>query len=268
MYTYTAAATGMTAAFPPSLQDGGFDKLWERLHDPAVRRNMIRAMNTSSGDWENLYHAAGSPDKVLLLSFRQDSLKKYNGKTLAEVAKLRGRSPEETAIDLIVQDSSRVGVAYFLMSEENIRKQLTLPWVSFGSDAASYTNEGVFLRSSAHPRAYGNFARVIGKYVRDEKILTLRQAIHKLAGLPAENLKLKRRGMLKDGYYADMVIFDPATVTDHATYDNPHQYATGVTDVWVNGVEVLKNGNHTGAMPGRFVHGPGWTGHAKAGGPS
>ena len=258
MYTYTAAATGLTSAFPPSLQNGGFGKLWERLHDPLIRKQMIRAMNTSSNEWENLYYAAGSPDKVLLLSFKQDSLKKYDGKTLAEVAKIRGRTPEETAIDLIVQDSTRVGVGYFLMNEENVKKQLALPWVSFGSDAASYTNEGVFLKSSAHPRAYGNFVRVIGKYTRDEKVISLQQAVYKLAKLPADNLKLKRRGELKPGNFADIVIFDPATVTDHATYDKPHQYATGISDVFVNGVQVLKDGNHTGATPGRFIHGPGW----------
>jgi len=261
MYTYTAAATGLTSAFPPSLQNGGFGKLWQRLHDPSIRKQMIKAMNTSSGDWENLYYAAGSPDKVLLLSFKQDSLKKYDGKTLAEVAKIRGSTPEETAIDLIVQDSTRVGVGYFLMNEENVKKQLALPWVSFGSDAASYTNEGVFLKSSAHPRAYGNFVRVIGKYARDEKVISLQQAIYKLAKLPAGNLKLKRRGELKPGNFADIVIFDPATVTDHATYDKPHQYATGVSDVFVNGVQVLKGGNHTGATPGRFIHGPGWENH-------
>ena len=261
MYTYTAAATGLTSAFPPSLQNGGFGKLWQRLHDPSIRKQMIKAMNTSSGDWENLYYAAGSPDKVLLLSFKQDSLKKYDGKTLAEVAKIRGSTPEETAIDLIVQDSTRVGVGYFLMNEENVKKQLALPWVSFGSDAASYTNEGVFLKSSAHPRAYGNFVRVIGKYARDEKVISLQQAIYKLAKLPAGNLKLKRRGELKPGNFADIVIFDPATVTDHATYDKPHQYATGVSDVFVNGVQVLKGGNHTGATPGRFIHGPGWGNH-------
>jgi len=261
MYTYTAAATGLTSAFPPSLQNGGFGKLWQRLHDPSIRKQMIKAMNTSSGEWENLYYAAGSPDKVLLLSFKQDSLKKYDGKTLAEVAKIRGSTPEETAIDLIVQDSTRVGVGYFLMNEENVKKQLALPWVSFGSDAASYTNEGVFLKSSAHPRAYGNFVRVIGKYARDEKVISLQQAIYKLAKLPAGNLKLKRRGELKPGNFADIVIFDPATVTDHATYDKPHQYATGVSDVFVNGVQVLKGGNHTGATPGRFIHGPGWENH-------
>ncbi len=257
MYTYLAGATGMTAAFPPTLQDGGFGKLWQRLHDPAIRKEMAKAMNTSSKDWENLYYAAGSPDKVLILGFKQDSLKKFTGKTLAEIAKIRGTSPEETAMDLIVQDSTRIEVMYFLMNEDNVKKQIALPWVSFGSDEASYTNEGVFLKSNAHPRAYGNFVRVLGKYSRDEKVLSLQQAIYKLAKLPATNLKIKKRGELKVGNYADVVVFNPATVTDHATYEKPHQYATGVSDVFVNGVQVLKNGEHTNAKPGRFIKGPG-----------
>jgi N-acyl-D-amino-acid deacylase len=258
MYTYLAGATGMTAAFPPSLQDGGFGKLWQRLHDPAIRKQMAKAMNTDAKDWENLYYGAGSADNVLLLGFKQDSLKKYTGKTLAEVAALRGKTPEETAIDLIVEDSTRIGVAYFLMSEDNVKKQMALPWVSFGSDEGSYTNEGVFLESNAHPRAYGNFVRVLGKYARDEKVLSLQRAVYQLAKLPATNLKLKKRGELKVGNYADVVVFDTATVTDHATYEKPHQYATGITDVWVNGVQVLKNNEHTGATPGRFIKGPGY----------
>jgi len=253
MYTYEAGATGLTSAFPPSLQDGGFGKLRERLMDPAIRAKMKKAMNEDAQDWENLYYGAGSADRVLLLGFKQDSLKKYNGKSLGEVAALRGTSPEETAMDLIVQDSTRVEVAYFLMTEDNIRKQIVLPWVSFGSDAGSYTNEGVFLKSSAHPRAYGNFARVIGKYVRDEKLLSLQQAIYKLAKLPAVNLKLEKRGELKVGYYADVIIFDPAKVKDQASYDKPHQYSLGMIHVFVNGIQVLKNNVHTGATPGRFV---------------
>jgi len=257
MYTYEAGATGMTAAFPPSLQDGGFGKLRERLMDPAIRAKMKKAMTEDAQDWENLYYGAGSADRVLLLGFKQDSLKKYNGKSLAEVASLRGTSPEETAMDLIVQDSTRVEVAYFLMTEDNIRKQIVLPWVSFGSDAGSYTNEGVFLKSSAHPRAYGNFARVIGKYVRDEKLMSLQQAVYKLAKLPAVNLKLDKRGELKEGNYADVIIFDPSKVNDAATYDKPHQYSIGMIHVFVNGVQVLKNGEHTGAKPGRFIKGPG-----------
>ena len=258
MYTYLAGATGMTSAFPPSLQDGGFGKLWQHLHDPAIRNQMIKAMDTDAVDWENLYYGTGGAEHVLLLSFKQDSLKKFTGMTLAAVAKLRGKSPEETAMDLIIQDSTRVGVAYFLMSEDNVKKQVALTWVSFGSDEASYTNEGVFLKSNAHPRAYGNFARVLGKYVRDEKILSLQLAIYKLAKLPAINLKLQKRGELKVGNYADVVVFDPATVQDQATFEKPHQYSTGVTDVWVNGVEVLKNNEHTGAKPGKFIKGPGY----------
>ncbi|MEO6639308.1 MAG: D-aminoacylase [Ginsengibacter sp.] len=258
MYTYLAGETGLTASFPPTLQDGGFDKLWLRLQDTAIRAQMKIAMNTNAQEWENLYYATGSPDKVLMLAFKQDSLKKYTGKTLAEVAAIRGTSPEETAMDLIVQDSTRVGVAFFLMNEENVKKQLALPWVSFGSDEGSYAAEGWFLKSHPHPRAYGNFIRVIGHYSRDEKILPLKQAIYKLSKLPAANLKLQKRGELKTGNFADVVIFDANTVTDHASFDKPHQYATGVADVFVNGIQVLKNGIHTNAKPGRFIKGPGY----------
>lgn len=257
MYTYTAGATGMTAAFPPSLQDGGFGKLWQRLQDPKTREEMKKAMKTNAPDWENLYYGAGSPDKVLLLGFRRDSLFKYAGKSLAEVAKLRNTTPEDAAIDLIIQDSSRVEVAYFLMSEENVRKQVALPWVSFGSDAASMATEGKFIKQSSHPRAYGNFARVIGQYVREEKLLPLELAIHKLAKVAATNLHIQKRGELKVGNYADVLIFDPAKVKDKATYENPHQYAEGMQHVWVNGVPVLKEGEHTGSKPGRFVKGGG-----------
>ena len=258
MYTYVAGATGMTSAFPPTLQDGGFGKLRERLMDPAIRKEMIKAMNTDAVDWENLYYGAGGAEHVLLLGFKQDSLKKYTGKTLAEVAKIRATSPEETAMDLIVQDSTRVGVAYFLMSEDNVKKQVSLPWVSFGSDEGSYTPEGVFLKSNAHPRAYGNFARVLGVYTRDEKLMTLQEAIRKLANLPSKHLKLQKRGELKVGNYADIVIFDPAKVKDNATFEKPHQYSEGMIHVFVNGVQVLKDGEHTGATPGRFVKGPGF----------
>ena len=258
MYTYIAGATGMTAAFPPSLQDGGFGKLRERLMDPKIREEMKKAMNTNAADWENLYYGAGGAEKVLMLSFKQDSLKKYIGKSLAEVAKLRGKSAEETAMDLIILDSTRVGVAYFLMSEENVKKQMAIPWVSFGSDEGSYTNEGIFLKSNAHPRAYGTFARVLGKYSRDEKIISLQEAIRKLAKFPATNLKIKKRGELKVGNYADVVIFDPAKIKDNATFEKPHQYAEGMIHVFVNGVQVLKDSEHTGAKPGRFVKGPGF----------
>lgn len=257
MYTYTAGATGMTAALPPSLQDGGFGKLWQRLQDPKIREQMKKAMKTNAADWENLYYGAGSADKVLLLGFRRDSLFKYTGKSLAEVAKLRNTTPEDAAIDLIIQDSSRVEVAYFLMSEENVKKQVALPWLSFGSDAASMATEGNFIKQSSHPRAYGNFARVIGHYVRDEKVLPLEQAIHKLAKVAATHLNIKKRGELKTGNYADILIFDPAKVKDNATYEKPHQYAEGMLHVWVNGTQVLKEGEHTGAKPGRFVKGGG-----------
>jgi N-acyl-D-amino-acid deacylase len=258
MYTYIAGATGMTSAFPPTLQDGGFGKLRERLMDPKIRKEMIKAMNTNAVDWENLYYGAGGAEHVLLLGFKQDSLKKFTGKTLAEVAKIRGTSPEETAMDLIIQDSTRVGVAYFLMTEDNVKKQVSLPWVSFGSDEASYTPEGVFLKSNAHPRAYGNFARVIGVYTRDEKLMTLQEAIRKLANLPSKHLKLQKRGELKVGNYADIAVFDPAKVKDNATFEKPHQYSEGMIHVFVNGVQVLKDGEHTNAKPGRFVKGPGF----------
>ena len=258
MYTYNASATGLTAAFPPSLQDGGFDKLWKRLQDPAIREQMKKAMNSNAQDWENTYYGAGGAKGVLLLEFRRDSLRKYIGKTLDEVAKLRNSSPEETAMNLIVEDSTRIGVSYFSMDSNNIKKEVGLPWVSFCSDAASEAPEGVFLNSNPHPRAYGSFIRVIGKFARDEKIISLQDAVRKLSKLPATNLKLQKRGELKVGNYADIVVFDPARVKDKATFSKPHQYAEGVTDVFVNGVQVLKDGEHTGAKPGRFVKGPGW----------
>ena len=258
MYTYFASATGLTAAFPPSLQDGGFDKLWKRLQDPKIREQMKKEMNTNAQDWENTYYGAGGAKGVLLLEFKQDSLRKYIGKTLEEVAKLRGQSPEDCAMDLIVEDSTRIGVSYFSMTEDNIKKEIALPWVSFCSDAASEAPEGVFLNSNPHPRAYGSFIRVIGKYCRDEKALTLPDAIRKLSKLPATNLKLQKRGELKVGNYADIVVFDPATVKDNATFAKPHQYATGVMQVFVNGIQVIKNGEHTNAKPGRFLKGPGF----------
>jgi N-acyl-D-amino-acid deacylase len=258
MYTYHASATGLTAAFPPSLQDGGFDKLWRRLQDPAIRKQMKKAMNSNPQDWENTYYGAGGAEGVLLLGFRKDSLRKYIGKTLAEVAKIRNTSPEETAMNLIVEDSSRIEVSYSSMNDDNIKKEIAIPWVSFCSDAGSDAAEGVFLKYNPHPRAYGNFVRVIGKFCRDEKVITLPDAIRKLSKLPATNLKLQKRGELKAGNYADIVIFDPANVQDHATFAKPHQYATGVIGVFVNGVPVLKDGEHTGAKPGRFVKGPGF----------
>jgi N-acyl-D-amino-acid deacylase len=258
MYTYNRSATGLTASFPPTLQDGGFEKLWKRLQDKTIRVQMKKAMNTNAGDWENTYYQAGGASGVLLLGFKKDSLRKYIGKTLEEVAAIRGHSAEETAMDLIVEDSSRIEVVYSSMDDHNVSKEMTLPWVSFGSDEQSSAPEGVFLRSSAHPRAYGNFARVIGKYVRDEKMLKMEEAIYKLSKLPAMNLKLQKRGEIKAGNYADIVVFDPRTVQDHATYEKPLQYATGINDVFVNGVLVLKNGVHTNAKPGRFIKGPGY----------
>ncbi|MEN9569177.1 MAG: hypothetical protein RL172_408, partial [Bacteroidota bacterium] len=258
IYTYTAGGTGLTASMPPTLQDGGFGKLRERLQDEAIRKQTIKDMNTNASNWENLYYAAGSPDKLILVGFTKDSLKKYTGKTLAEVAAARGKGPEETAMDLIIQDSSRVGTIYFLMDEANIKKQLAQPWVSFGSDEGSYAPVGDVLKSNAHPRAYGNFARVLGKYVREEKVITLQEAIRKLTKLSADKLHISKRGELKVGNYADVVIFDPAKIQDHASFEQPHQYATGMLHVFVNGVQVLKNGEHTNARPGRFVKGLGY----------
>ena len=260
MYTYPAGATGLDAAMPPSVQEGGLDAWVTRLTDPAVRLRVARAMRTPTDAWENLYLAAGSPDRILLVEFRQDSLKYLTGRTLAEVAAMRGTTPEETAMDLVVADHSRVGTVYFLMSEDNIRKQLQLPWVSLGSDAGSLATEGVFLKSNPHPRAYGNFARVLSRYVRDEGLLSLEEAVRRMTSLPAANLSLRRRGRLQPGYFADVVVFDPATVQDHATFEQPHQYATGVLHVFVNGTQVLADGEHTGALPGRVVRGAGWTG--------
>jgi len=257
MYTYTAGATGMTAAFPPALQDGGFGKLWLRLQDPKIRAEMKMAMKTNAKDWENLYNGAGSASKVLLLGFRRDSLFKYAGKTLEEVAKIRNTSPEDCAIDLIIQDSSRIDVAYFLMSEENVKKQIVLPWVSFGSDAESASTDSIFMKQSTHPRAYGNFARVIGHYVNEEKLLPLEKAINKLAKVAATSLNVQKRGELKVGNYADVLVFDPSKIKDNATFEKPKQYASGMTHVWVNGVQVLKEGVHTNAKPGRFVKGAG-----------
>ncbi len=258
MYNYPAGATGLDAAMPPWVQEGGLREWIRRLKDPTIRQRVRREMTTPTNAWESLYLAAGSPDRVLLVAFKQDKLKPLTGKTLAEVAKMRGKTPEETAMDLVIEDDSRVGTVYFLMSEDNIRKQLKLPWVSFDSDAESVAPEGVFLKSNPHPRAYGNFARLLGRYVRDEKLMPLEEAIRRLTSLPAANLKLDRRGLLKAGHYADVVVFDPRTIQDHATFDKPHQYSTGMTHVFVNGVQVLKAGEHTGATPGRFVRGPGY----------
>ena len=261
MYNYIAGATGLDASMPPWVQEGGYKEWAARLRDPAIRARVAREMRTPTDKWENFFVGAGSPDRILFISFKTDSLKHLTGKTLAEVARMRGKSPEETAMDLVIQDGSRVGTVYFLMSEENVRRQLQLPWVSFDSDEGSYAPEGVFLKSSVHPRAYGSFARLLGRYVRDEKVVPLEEAIRRLTALPAENLRLRDRGRIAQGHYADIVIFDPKTIQDHATFEKPHQYSTGVRDVFVNGVQVLRNGEHTGAMPGRVVRGPGWTGN-------
>ncbi len=257
MYTYPAGATGLNASMPPWVQDGGFDASIQRMKDPATRKRIAREMNEPTDKWENMYLQAGGADGILLVSFKNDALKPLTGKRLSEVAKMRGKSPEETAMDLIIEDDSRVGTIYFSQSEENLRKKIQLPWVSFCSDSASVAPEGVFLKSNVHPRAYGSFARVLGKFTRDEKLLTLPEAVRKLAALPAKNLKLDHRGLLKEGYFADVVVFDPAKIQDHATFERPHQYATGMVDVFVNGGQVLKDGEHTGAKPGRFLKGPG-----------
>lgn len=258
IYPYPAGATGLDAAMPPWVQEGGYAAWAERLRDPAIRARVAREMQTPTNDWESLYLAAGSPERIALVGFKADSLKQYTGKTLAEVARLRGMSPEETAMDLVVKDGSRVGTIYFLMSEENIARQLSKPWVSIGSDAASQAPEGVFLLSQPHPRAYGTFARVLAKYVRDDKVLTLEEAVRHMTLLPATNLRIERRGALRPGYFADVVVFDADSVQDHATFENPQQFATGVKHVFVNGMQVLDNGNHTGATPGRVVPGPGY----------
>ncbi len=265
MYTYPAGATGLDAAMPPWVQEGGLKAWIRRLQDPTVRRRVIREMRIPTDRWENLLLAAGSPEKVLLVGFKQDSLKPLTGMTLAQVAARRGVSPEEAALDLVIQDDSRVETVYFLMSEENIRKQIALPWVSFGSDAASQAPEGVFLKSNPHPRAYGNFARLLGRYVREEKVIPLEEAVRRLTSLPAGNLGIPHRGRLAPGCYADVVVFDPDRVGDRATFERPHQYAAGVVHVFVNGVQVLKDGEHTNARPGRVVRGPGWKGRGAGG---
>ncbi|MFZ5726493.1 MAG: N-acyl-D-amino-acid deacylase family protein [Pseudomonadota bacterium] len=257
MYTYTAGATGLDAAMPTWVQAGGLEAWIERLKDPAIRARVAEEMKKPGGDWENLYFGAGA-DKMILSGFKSEALKPLTGKTLAEVAAMRGKSPEETAMDLVIEDGSRVGTVYFLMSEDNVRKQIQLPWMSFGSDAASQATEGVFLKSGAHPRTYGNFARLLGRYVRDEKLIPLEQAVYRLTTLPATNLGITDRGALKPGYYADVVVFDPATIADRSTFEAPHRYSVGVRDVFVNGKQVLKDGEHSGAMPGRAVRGAGF----------
>ena len=258
MYTYTAGSTGLNATMPPWVQEGGFTRWKDRLRDAATRTKVVQEMRTTTDAWENLLLMAGSADKVLLVGFKSPDLKHLTGKTLGEVARQRQKSPEETAMDLVIEDDSRVECVYFFIHEDDVKHNIKLPWVSFCSDSASLAPEGAFLKSNPHPRAYGSFARLLGKYVREEKVISLESAIHKLTGLPASNLGIRRRGLLAPGYFADVVVFDPAKIQDHATYEQPHQFATGVREVFVNGIQVLKDGEHTGAKPGRFVRGPGY----------
>jgi len=257
MYTYTAAGTGLDACLPPWTEDGGYPVLFKRLRDPATRAKIAAEVKTPSDAWENLYLAAGSPDKILLVGFKSEKLKPLTGKSLEAVARMRGKDPIETIMDLLAEDESRIGAVYFLMSEENVKKEMGKPWVSFGSDEASQAPEGPFLKSNPHPRAYGNFARVLGKYVREDKVISLGEAVRRLSGLPATNLGLDHRGLIKEGMFADVVVFDPATIGDRATFDKPHQYAVGMKQVFVNGKQVLKDGEHTGEKSGRALWGPG-----------
>ena len=260
MYTYPASSTGLDATMPTWVQEGGYRAWAERLRDPAIRARVAAEMRGDGTAYDNAFANAGGPDGILLVSFREDSLRYLVGRTLGDVARMRRTAPEETAMDLVIQNGADVGCVYFTMSEENVRRKIAIPWVSFGSDGGSYAAEGVFLRSGTHPRAYGNFARLLGRYVRDEKIIPLEEAIRKLTLLPATNIGIRDRGALRAGYYADVVVFDPATIADRATFEQPHQYSVGVRDVFVNGVQVLAGGEHTGAKPGRFVRGPGWKG--------
>src|SRR5438067_51820 len=257
MYTYTAGGTGLDACLPPWTEDGGYPALFKRLRDPATREKIKGQVQTPSDEWENMYLATGGPEHILLAAFKSEKLKPLTGKTLAEVAKMRRKDPIDTAMDLIAEDESRIGTIYFFISEDNIKKELAKPWISFGSDEASQAPEGVFLKSNPHPRAYGNFARVLGKYVREEKGIPLAEAVRRLSALPATNLGLDHRGFIKEGMFADVVVFDLATISDRATFQKPHQYAVDVKHVFVNGVQVLKDGEHTGAKPGRALWGPG-----------
>jgi len=254
MYNYPASSTGLGIIMPEWVQEGGFDKWTERLRDPEVRKVIGPEII------KTILRKQGTPEKIIVIGFDTDSLKYLQGKSIAEIAAIRGTSPEETIMDLILDDGSNVSAVFFSMSEDNLRKEIAIPWMSFGSDGKSMTPEGVFLKSATHPRAYGNFARLLGKYVRDEKTISLEEAVYRLTTLPATNMKINRRGALKEGFFADVVIFDPAVIQDHATFENPHQLSTGISHVFVNGVQVLRNGVHTGATPGRVVRGPGWTG--------
>jgi N-acyl-D-amino-acid deacylase len=259
MYTYTAGATGLDAAMPPWLQEGGIKEWIKRMQNPVMRKKALQEMRTATNKWENLMMLAGDFDKVLLMGFTNDSLRRnFTGKTLGQVAKIYGKTPEETAMDLVITDGTRVGTAYFLMTEEDVKRQIQLPYISFGSDAESSTASGNFLKTPTHPRAYGNFSRLLGKYVREEKVIPLEEAVRRLTSLPASNLKIQKRGALKSGYFGDVAIFDPTKIADHATFENPHQYSTGMVHVFVNGTQVLEYGEHTNVRPGRVVRGPGW----------
>ncbi|MEM7006053.1 MAG: D-aminoacylase [Pseudomonadota bacterium] len=259
MYTYEAGSTGLNAAMPPWVQEGGIGAWIERLRDPEIRARLVREMAHPGDGWENLYNDAGGPENVLLVGFRDEALKPLTGKTVAEVASMRGTSPEEVMMDLVIEDGSRVQAVYFLMSEDNIRKNVAWPFMMFGSDGSSLAAEGPALLSQPHPRTYGNFARLLGKYVREEKVIPLEEAIYRMTGLSAAQLRIENRGCLAVGCYADVAVFDPNTIEDRATYQDPHQYAQGMRDVLVNGIPVLRDGDHTGAYPGRVVHGPGKT---------
>ncbi len=262
MYTYTAGATGLDASMPTWVQEGGVEAWIARLKDPAIRARLLKEMRDVPKGWENLYRSAGSPKNLLLVDFGNPKLKPLTGKTLEQVAKMRGTSPEDTMIDLVIEDGTRVGTVYFLMAEDNIRRQIKLPYMALGSDEAAPAPEGAFLLSNSHPRAYGNVARLLGRYVREQKLITLAEAVRRLSALPAERLNLTDRGTLKAGSFADVVVFDPATIADRATYDKPHQYAVGVSHVFVNGIQLLRDGAHTGATAGRVIRGAGWTGAA------
>ena len=257
MYTYIAGGTGLDACLPPWTEDGGYPELLKRLRDPEIRKKIAADVKVDTDKWENLYLAAGSPDRIIVGDFTSEKLKPLTNKSLAEIARIRGKDPIETIMDLLSENEKPIGATYFLMSEENVKKEIAKPWISFGSDEASQAPEGIFLKSTPHPRAYGTFARVLGKYVREEKLVSLPEAIRRLSALPATNLELDHRGFLKTDMFADVVVFDPTTITDHATFEKPAQYATGVKEVFVNGVEVLKDGEHTGAKPGRALWGPG-----------
>jgi N-acyl-D-amino-acid deacylase len=260
VYPYVAGATGLDAAMPPWVQEGGHDAWVARLRDPQIRARVLAEMRAPTTDWESLYQLAGSAENVILIGFKNPALRIYTGQTLAQVAAARGTSPEDTIIDLVIEDDHRVDTAYVLMSEENIERNLRWHHTMIGSDEGSYTPEEPFTQFNPHPRAYGSFARFLGHYVRERRVMPLEQAIQRLTSMPAESIAISERGSLREGYYADVVVFDPATIADHATFAAPHAYATGVRDVFVNGEQVLRDGEHTGATPGRVVRGPGWTG--------